>query len=60
MLAISELDSEGPAPLRVTQQEIRSAFADGWRVNWIRPAAFESRVRPEAPSRAWLSSITRV
>ncbi len=60
MLAISELDSEGPAPLRVTQQEIRAAFADGWLINWIRPAAFENRVRPEAPSRAWLSSITRV
>ncbi len=60
MLAISELDSEGPAPLRVTRREIRAAFADGWRVNRIRPAAFESCVRPEAPSRAWLSSITRV
>lgn len=60
MLAISELDSEGPVSLRVTQQEIRAAFADGWRVDRLRPAGFESRVRPEAPSRAWLASITRV
>ncbi len=60
MLAISDLDSEGPVSLRVTRQEIRTAFADGWRVDRIRPAAFESRVRPEAPSRAWLASIARV
>jgi len=60
LLAISDLDSEGPAVLRVTQQDIRTAFADGWRVNWIRPAAFENLVRPDAPSRAWLSSITRM
>lgn len=58
MLAISDLDTGGPAVLRVTQPEIRAAFAEGWHVNWIRPAAFESRVRPGAPSRAWLSSIT--
>jgi hypothetical protein len=42
----------------VTQAEIRAAFAGGWRIDWIRPAVFESRIR-EGP-RAWLSSITRL
>jgi len=59
MLAFSELEPGGYGPRRVTQQEIREAFSSGWHINWIRPAVFESRTRPEG-SRAWLSSITRI
>lgn len=60
MLAFSELEpGEYSLPRRVSQEEIRAAFSDGWRVGWIRSAIFESRIRPDG-SRAWLSSITRV
>lgn len=59
MLAFSELEPGGFGPRRVTQQEIRAAFSDGWRVNEIRAAAFAGRRSPDG-SRAWLSSITRV
>ncbi|MEN6517902.1 MAG: hypothetical protein ABFC38_06875 [Methanospirillum sp.] len=58
MVAFSELEPPGYGPRRATQAEIRAAFAEGWRVNWIRPTAFESRIR-EGP-RAWLSSIVRL
>ncbi len=58
MLAFSELEPPGYGPRRVTQAEIRNAFAVGWRVDWIRPATFESRIR-DGP-RAWLSSITHL
>lgn len=58
MLAFSELEPPGYGPRRVTQAEIRDAFAGGWRIDRIRPATFESRTR-EGPW-AWLSAIVRL
>jgi 2-polyprenyl-3-methyl-5-hydroxy-6-metoxy-1,4-benzoquinol methylase len=59
MLAFSELEPGGYGPRRIAQREIREAFSDGWRIDEIRAAVFESNTRAEG-SRAWLSSITRV
>ena len=59
MLAFSELEPGGYGPRRITKQEIQAAFTDGWRINLIREAVFESHTRPEG-SRAWLSSITKI
>ncbi len=58
MLAFSDREPEGYGPRRITKDEIRAAFSDGWRIDAIRDAVFESRTRPQG-SRAWLSSITR-
>jgi cyclopropane fatty-acyl-phospholipid synthase-like methyltransferase len=58
MLCFSELEPGGYGPRRVTQGEIRESFRDGWTINYIRPATFESRTRAEGP-KAWLSSISR-
>ena len=58
MLCFSELEPVGYGPRRVTEREIRDSFRDGWTINYIRPAVFESRTRVEGP-RAWLSSISR-
>ena len=58
MLCFSEREPGGYGPRRVTQGEIRDSFREGWTVNYIRPAVFESRTRAEGP-RAWLSSISR-
>jgi cyclopropane fatty-acyl-phospholipid synthase-like methyltransferase len=58
MLCFSELEPGGYGPRRVTQQEIRDCFHDGWTINYIRPATFEAWTRKEG-SRAWLASITR-
>ncbi|MGA2121333.1 MAG: class I SAM-dependent methyltransferase [Methanoregula sp.] len=58
MLCFSELEPGGYGPRRVTQEEIRESFRDGWTINYIRPSVFESRTRAEGP-RAWLSSISK-
>jgi SAM-dependent methyltransferase len=59
MLAFSDREPGGYDPRRIAKKEIRAAFSDGWRVNAIKAAFFESRTRPEG-SFAWLSSITKV
>jgi SAM-dependent methyltransferase len=58
MLCFSELEPGGYGPRRITHAEIRGTFRDGWTVNYIRPATFESWTRKEG-SRAWLSSIMK-
>jgi len=58
MLCFSELEPGDWGPRRVTQKEIREAFAGNWTVDWIREARFETNLGPEG-CRAWLSSITR-
>jgi len=59
MLAFSDLEPAGYGPRRITKKEIETAFSNGWRIDGIRDAVFESRTRAEG-SRAWLSSITRI
>ena len=59
MLCFSEHEPGGWGPRRVTQAEIRSAFANGWRINYIREARFDTLHGPDG-ARAWLASITRV
>ncbi len=65
ILCFSDLEPPGVGPRRVTQQEIRSAFADGWQVNQIREERFQTSDHPEARTfspggpKAWLATITR-
>jgi cyclopropane fatty-acyl-phospholipid synthase-like methyltransferase len=58
MLCFSDREPAGYGPRRITEREIRDCFRDGWSINYIRPAIFESRTRAEGP-RAWLSSIAK-
>jgi cyclopropane fatty-acyl-phospholipid synthase-like methyltransferase len=58
MLCFSDKEPAGYGPRRISEQEIRETFSDGWSINYIRPATFESNMRTQGP-RAWLSSITR-
>ncbi len=58
MLCFSELEPAGYGPRRITRREIQDSFSDGWSINYIRPAVFESRTREKGP-RAWLSSISK-
>jgi cyclopropane fatty-acyl-phospholipid synthase-like methyltransferase len=46
-------------PRRVSQAELRSAFADGWSVESIEPARFEVNIDPNG-AEAWLSSVRRL
>ncbi len=60
LLAFSELTPGERGPRRVTQAELRAAFADGWEVQRIEPAELE--VRPdwsEDAPRCWLARIKR-
>ena len=61
----SDQEPPGHGPRRVTQQEIRDAFRDGWQVTEIREARFQPTDHPEAKTfspggpKAWLATITR-
>jgi len=58
MLCFSDLEPAGYGPRRISKREIQESFSDGWSINYIRPAIFESRTRAEGP-RAWLASIAK-
>lgn len=58
MLCFSDREPGGYGPRRITKSEIQESFQEGWAINYIRPAIFESRTRAEGP-RAWLSSISK-
>ena len=58
MLCFSDLEPGGYGPRRITQSEVQDSFRDGWSINYIRPAVFESHTRAEGP-RAWFSSISK-
>ena len=61
LMCFSEHTPGTSGPRRVTQAELRDAFADGWSVERIEPAILE--VRPDwapGPAQAWLARIVRV
>jgi len=45
-------------PRRVSQEELRAAFMDGWEVRFIRRARFETTF-PGVEGKAWLAAIRR-
>ena len=60
LMAFSEHTPGTTGPRRVTQSELREAFANGWDVERIEAAEIE--VRPEwapGPAQAWLARIVR-
>jgi SAM-dependent methyltransferase len=59
LLCFSELEPWGGGPRRVTQAEIREAFADGWSVISIVPERYEITFRP-GYALAWLATVKRV
>jgi SAM-dependent methyltransferase len=65
MLCFSDSEPPGEGPRRVSQEEIRAAFAQGWHVREIRASAFKTASYPGAPKfspggpQAWLASIVR-
>jgi cyclopropane fatty-acyl-phospholipid synthase-like methyltransferase len=60
LLCFSELTPGTVGPRRVTQAEIRDAFADGWTIERITADRFEVRDDfPGAEPQAWLAKIVR-
>ncbi len=65
LLCFSDEEPGTQGPRRVTQQEIRDSFADGWAVEEVRTARYEVRPELEGISfseggpKAWFSVIRR-
>jgi SAM-dependent methyltransferase len=58
LICFSELTPGDFGPRRVTQAELRTAFAEGWAVREIDAASFETNVEGRLP-RAWRAVIER-
>ncbi|CUU58883.1 Methyltransferase domain-containing protein [Parafrankia irregularis] len=58
MLCFSDQVPGDIGPRRISQDEIRSSFADGWQVDAVEPATLEITFDTMGVS-AWLASITR-
>lgn len=59
MLVFSDEEPPGWGPRRVTQGEIRTALADGWRIESIERSLMETRIEP-SQVRCWLAIATAV
>lgn len=57
LMCFSEHET-GPGPRRVTQTELREAFAHGWKFNYIRGSTFESTMHPGG-AKAWVAAIEK-
>ena len=57
MMCFSDREPGDWGPRRVTQAEIRSVFSDGWRVDAVAAATFETNM---GQTQAWLASISRL
>ena len=59
MLCFSDREPGGMGPRRVSQEEIRRSFADGWRIDAIDASLIETNVS-DRQILAWLAQVTRV
>jgi cyclopropane fatty-acyl-phospholipid synthase-like methyltransferase len=60
LCCFSELEPGDWGPRRVTQDELRAAFADGWNVESIERATFETNLDEAREVRAWLATLVRL
>jgi ubiquinone/menaquinone biosynthesis C-methylase UbiE len=59
MLVFSDQEpADWGGPRRISQEEIRATFRNGWAVESIQSAKFESNIHADG-GHAWLASITR-
>ena len=59
LLCFSEHQPGDWGPRRITQAEIRASFADGWRVDAIKPVRLDVVFEPGSVA-AWIASLTRL
>ncbi len=59
LLCFSDRQPPGRGPRRVSEQELRDTFTDGWRIREIVPAIFETNF-DEPEVQAWRASIDRI
>jgi SAM-dependent methyltransferase len=59
LLCFSDAQPGDVGPRRVSEADLRAAFADGWTIESIEPATFDVNP-PIGPARAWLARIVRL
>lgn len=59
LLCFSDLQPGTFGPRRLSQAELRSTFASGWRVDAIQPDRFDILIDPDG-ALAWLATFTRL
>jgi hypothetical protein len=59
LLCFSDRQPGRLGPRRITQDEIRATFTDGWRVDSIEPAMIDTAFQRGA-IHAWLAAMTRI
>jgi cyclopropane fatty-acyl-phospholipid synthase-like methyltransferase len=59
LMCFSDREPGDWGPRRVSEAELRSAFADGWTIESIEPAEFEIAIEPDR-AQAWLATIHRL
>jgi ubiquinone/menaquinone biosynthesis C-methylase UbiE len=65
ILCFSDQEPPGEGPRRITQEEIRQAFRDGWEVESIQASQFKVASYPGVPQfspggpRAWIVTVRR-
>lgn len=60
LMCFSDAQSGTCGPRRISQGELRDAFADGWRIESIDPAFFITRNDFGGRAHAWIARITRL
>lgn len=60
LICFSEHQPGTDGPRRVTQQEIRAAFANGWQVEKIEASIYKTMPNFHGDAKAWLASIRRM
>jgi SAM-dependent methyltransferase len=59
LLCFSDREAPGKGPRRVSQDELRTTFAEGWHVDSIEPTTLDNTKYPNGAA-AWLATMTRV
>lgn len=65
ILCFSDREPPGDGPRRVTSDDLRATFTDGWTIESIRPSRFLANTSPDGPHfspggpHAWLATIRR-
>jgi cyclopropane fatty-acyl-phospholipid synthase-like methyltransferase len=65
MLCFSDQEPPGEGPRRVSEQEIRATFKNGWVLSSIKPTHFDVAQRPGGPRfspggpKAWIATLVR-
>lgn len=59
LICFSEHQPGTDGPRRVTQQEIRNTFQQGWHVESIEPAIYQTQPQFHGAAKAWLATIIK-